>query len=78
MTGIRSKLVEVWEDTALHASLPAVLGENPPDGMIGRVEETTASFEARVRASTLPDCGGARGNSRPMHHRPIARGAFEG
>ena len=26
--------------------------------MIGRVEETTASFEARVRASTLPDCGG--------------------
>ena len=33
-------------------------GENPPYGMIGRVEETTASFEARVRASTLPDCGG--------------------
>jgi putative tryptophan/tyrosine transport system substrate-binding protein len=34
------------------------IGENPPYGMIGRVEETTASFEARVRASTLPDCGG--------------------
>ena len=37
--------------------------------MIGRVEETTASFEARVRASTLPDCGGARGNSRPYRDR---------
>ena len=34
------------------------IGENPPYGMIGRAEETTASFEARVRASTLPDGGG--------------------
>src|SRR5207302_9138828 len=36
------------------------IGENPPYGMIGRVEKTTASFEARVRASTLPTAGGAQ------------------
>ena len=39
------------------------IGENPPYGMIGRVEETSASFEARsirspLRASILPECGG--------------------
>src|SRR6516164_5625109 len=31
------------------------IGETPPYGRIGRVEETTVAFEARVRASTLPD-----------------------
>jgi hypothetical protein len=30
-------------------------GENPPYGMIGEVVETSASFEARFRATTLPD-----------------------
>jgi hypothetical protein len=35
-------------------------GENPPCGMIGRVEETTASFEARVAPRLYPTAGGAR------------------
>src|SRR5216683_5783261 len=30
-------------------------GENPPYGMRGEVVETSASFEARFRATTLPD-----------------------
>src|SRR5215469_4487383 len=33
-------------------------GENPPYGMIGEVVETSASFQARYRATTLP--GGQR------------------
>src|SRR5947208_15536302 len=56
--GSRLKRADVREGIALHASLPAESGENPPYGIIRRVEETTSSFEARVRASTLPDCGG--------------------
>ena len=35
-------------------------GENPPCGMIGRVEETTASFEARVAPRLYPTAGGAQ------------------
>ena len=30
-------------------------GENTPYGMIGEVVETSASFEARFHATTLPD-----------------------
>src|SRR6516164_8245813 len=38
----------------LKASLPAVLGENPPYGMIGGIEETSASFEARSAPRSYP------------------------
>jgi hypothetical protein len=34
--------------------------ENPPYGMIGRVEETSASFEARSAPRLYPTAGGAR------------------
>src|SRR6202047_2979198 len=33
---------------------PSRTGETPPYGMIGGIEETSASFEAPVRASILP------------------------
>src|SRR5215469_14451409 len=36
------------------------IGENPPYGMIGRVEETSASFEARSAPRSYPTAGGAR------------------
>jgi hypothetical protein len=35
-------------------------GENPPCGMIGRVEETSASFEARSAPRSYPTAGGAQ------------------
>jgi hypothetical protein len=52
--GSRLKLPMIREGTAWKASLPAVLGENPPYGMIGRVEETSASFEARSAPRSYP------------------------
>ena len=36
------------------------IGENPPYGMIGRVEETSASFEARSAPRLYPTAGGAQ------------------
>src|SRR3974390_3384185 len=39
---------------------PSRIGENPPYGMIGRVEETSASFEARSAPRLYPTAGGAR------------------
>ena len=41
------------------------IGENPPCGMIGRVEETSASFEARCAPRSYPTlcCDAQRGHS---------------
>ena len=36
------------------------IGENPPYGMIGGVEETSASFEARSAPRLYPTAGGAQ------------------
>jgi group II intron reverse transcriptase/maturase len=36
------------------------IGENPPYGMIGGIEETSASFEARSAPRSYPTAGGAR------------------
>ena len=36
------------------------IGENPPYGMMGRVEETSASFEARSAPRLYPTAGGAQ------------------
>src|SRR6516225_7946912 len=35
-------------------------GENPPNGMIGGIEETSASFEARSAPRSYPTAGGAQ------------------
>src|SRR5258707_6288074 len=37
-----------------NCQLPSSIGENPPYGMIGRIEETSASFEARSAPRSYP------------------------
>src|SRR4029077_7451771 len=43
-----------WGWSHLKASLPAVLRENPPYGMRGGIEETSASCEARYAPRSYP------------------------
>src|SRR5450631_4517884 len=50
-------------------------GENPPYGTIGGIEETSASCEAPVRASTLPNCEKSSSLSRPIRKRRHSRQA---
>jgi hypothetical protein len=52
--GSRLKPPITQEGTAWKASLPAVLRENPPYGMIGGIEETSASFEVRSAPRSYP------------------------
>src|ERR1700726_2804836 len=52
--GSRLKPPIPQEGTVWEASLPAVLRENPPYGMIGGIEETSASFEARSAPRSYP------------------------
>jgi len=67
--GSRLKPLTVQADTAWKASLPAVLGENPPYGMIGGIEETSASFEARSAPRSYPTTCGSTILPRPPHVR---------
>jgi hypothetical protein len=57
--GSRLKPVDAWEGAALHCQPSSRIGENPPCGMIGRVEETSASFEARSAPRPYPTCSEA-------------------
>src|SRR6516165_9164415 len=52
--GSRLKPPITQEGTVWEASLPAVLRENPPYGMILGFEETSASFEARSAPRSYP------------------------
>ena len=52
--GSRLKPLITQEGTVWKASLAAVLRENPPYGMIGGIEETSASFEARSAPRSYP------------------------
>src|SRR3974390_2408855 len=63
--GSRLKPLITQEGTVWKASLPAVLRENPPYGMIGGIEETSASFEARSAPRSYPTA--ARGEIPPAH-----------
>src|SRR6202521_2414781 len=56
--GSRLKPPITQEGTVWEASLPAVLRENPPYGMIGGIEEASASFEARSAPRSYPTAGG--------------------
>src|SRR6516225_2118597 len=51
------------------------IGENPPCGMIGRVEETSASFEARSAPRLYPTAEGVAGlwrdKTRPSRIPPL-------
>src|ERR1700731_2434574 len=52
--GSRLKPADVREGAAPTSPPPSRIGENPPYGMIGRVEETSASFEARSAPRLYP------------------------
>ena len=58
LAGSRLKPLITQEGTVWKASLPDVLRENPPYGMIGGIEETSASFEARSAPRSYPTAGG--------------------
>src|SRR3981189_967252 len=53
---VGSRLKRAWKSGRRHLkSLPSSrTGENPPYGMIGGVEETSASFEARSAPRSYP------------------------
>src|SRR6476469_2695655 len=55
-------------------------GENPPYGMIGRIEETSASFEARSAPRSYPtpdrDDGGRRLRRRRSTPCPVRRARY--
>src|SRR3979490_2796389 len=57
---VGSRLKLVWKPGRRHLkSQPSSrIGENPPYGMIGGIEETSASFEARSAPRSYPTAGG--------------------
>src|SRR5215475_1377 len=52
--GSRLKPLTIQEGTAWESQPSSRTGENPPYGMIGRIEETSASFEARSAPRSYP------------------------
>src|SRR5215471_18394756 len=72
--GSRLNLKNVAGRSRLTSQPSSRTGENPPYGMIGRVEETSASFEVRSAPRHLPDCGGREITRVPTAtaHRPSA------
>jgi hypothetical protein len=64
-----------WEGPVRHAGLEAVTAENPPYGILGEVVETSASFEARFRATTLPNRNRSNCRVRTSTHGGVAGSA---
>src|SRR6202045_1277989 len=54
MPGSRLKLMDASGRSRLICQPSSRTGENPPYGMIGRIEETSASFEARSAPRSHP------------------------
>ena len=54
MPGSRLKLRDLSERPRLESQPSSRTGENPPYGMIGGIEETSASFEARSAPRSYP------------------------
>jgi hypothetical protein len=65
----------IREGTAWKASLPAVLGKTRPYGMIGGIEETSASFEARSAPRFYPTGAVMATTEEPQHSALTWRGA---
>src|SRR6266481_5137397 len=63
---VGSRLKRAWKSGRRHLkSLPSSrTGENPPYGMIGGVEETSASFEARSAPRSYPTARRVNGSTR--------------
>ena len=62
--GRRLKLPTIPERRRLESQSSSRTGENPPYGMIGRIEETSASFEARSAPRSYPTTLGHSRRSR--------------
>src|SRR3974390_933780 len=75
--GSRLKPLITQEGTVWKASLPAVLRENPPYGMIGGIEETSASFEARSAPRSYPTIPASRVKGKCNHVVPLSQQARE-
>jgi hypothetical protein len=58
--GSRLKLNHMTGRRRLKCQPSSRTGENPPYGMIGGIEETSASFEARSAPRSYPTAGGAQ------------------
>jgi hypothetical protein len=56
--GSRLKLKDDLGRSRLKGQPSSRTGENPPYGMIGGIEETSASFEARSAPRSHPTAGG--------------------
>jgi hypothetical protein len=54
------RMVDTSDFTIAYVPTSVYSVGNPPYGMIGRVEETSASFEARTAPRLYPTAGGAR------------------
>src|ERR1700720_2605540 len=59
------KLIDASERSRLICHPSSRTGENPPYGMIGRIEETSASFEARSAPRSHPTLASF---AAPQHH----------
>ena len=57
--GSRLKLIDVWGRSRLIRQPFSRNGENSPYGMLGGIEETAASFEARFAPRSYPTCSEA-------------------
>src|ERR1700757_4400005 len=57
--GSRLKPTDCLERHRLESQPSSRTGENPPYGMIGRIEETSASFEARSAPLSYPTTFGS-------------------
>src|ERR1700741_1897154 len=55
--GSRLKLIDAPGRSRLKCQPSSRTGENSPYGMIGGIEETSASFEARSAPRSYPACG---------------------
>src|SRR6266699_2038456 len=68
--GSRLKLNDELGRSRLTGQPSSRTGENPPHGMIGGIEETSASFEARSAPRSHPTAG-ARSNPRPYRDSEV-------
>src|ERR1022692_2943338 len=57
--GSRLKLIDVSGRSRLKSQPCSRTGENPQSGMLGGIEETAASFEARFAPRSYPTCSEA-------------------
>src|SRR5262249_59775748 len=74
--GRQAKAADDPESHRLESQPPSRTGETPPYGMIGRVEETSASFEARSapRSYPTPISGCERMQQKQFTRSPRRRG----